>query len=156
MLSFKEFILQESYEDHGWHKDRWSEGTTHRHDSTIHGHSVKVHFDIEHRKPTHAEVDFSVNRKTARGNAPPYKTSHALAVMKHVRHKVKEFAKQNPHIKTLGYTPMDAPAPDEANDAGANKREKRKDEIYKRLAGKVTVHNDPDSHSGARIIRVGN
>ena len=156
MLSFKQFVLRESYIDHGWERERWSEGTTHRHNSNVHGHLVKVHFDIEHRKPTHAEVDFSVNQRTARGNFSPYKPSHALAVMKHVRRKAKEFLKQNPHIKTLGYSPMDAPLPNETDDAGANKREKRKDEIYKRLAGKVTVHNDPDSHTGARIIKVGN
>ena len=150
MLSFKQFILTEEVKDLGWKKKRYKHHPadwTHTHNAEVHGHHVGVSYDLEGTRPGHADISFTVNHSSTmrRQDYPPH---HALAVMRHVRNSAKTFIKNNPHIKTIGWTPMDS----DTDPANERKREAAKGRIYKSLARGIKVKSNK---MGGAVAQVG-
>ena len=132
MRKLREF-LYEDIVDHGWEHEKEGGNHYHTHRATIHGHEVTVHLDHneDEHKPGHYEADFRVNGRLSTHYAPAdqkMKPEHAATVVKHVREKVRGFAKEH-DAKAVHYQEFDE----------NRKKQKAKGRIYHNVAKKIGV-----------------
>lgn len=128
MIRFKSFISEDTND--GWTEKKNVHGHYLEHNAKIHGHHVKfsastipnLDDDYGPSDPHHYEVSFEVNH-TLNSRSNKVQPHHALAILKHVRDKVKETV-QKTGAKKISW---------DASDVDEHMM-KKKHELYKHFA----------------------